>query len=101
MGLTRRGFLGATVSTAALLGLSACGASTDSAEGSGRGWRRRQIVLGFAQVGAESGWRTANTKSDPGRGQGGRASISSSPTRSRSRRTRSRRSAPTSSRRST
>jgi ABC-type sugar transport system substrate-binding protein len=63
MGLTRRGFLGATVSTAALLGLSACGASTDSAGGSGGDGGDDTIVLGFAQVGAESGWRTANTKS--------------------------------------
>ncbi len=63
MGLTRRGFLGATVSTAALLGLSACGGSTDSAGGSSGGGGDDTIVLGFAQVGAESGWRTANTTS--------------------------------------
>jgi galactofuranose transport system substrate-binding protein len=36
--------------------LAACGAPADSA-GDGA------IVLGFSQVGAESGWRTANTKS--------------------------------------
>ncbi|MCC3264708.1 ABC transporter substrate-binding protein [Arthrobacter gengyunqii] len=40
------------------LALSACGASSDSAGGSEDG-----ITMGFAQVGAESGWRTANTKS--------------------------------------
>jgi len=62
MGLTRRGFLGATVSAAALLGLSACGGS-DNAEAGGSGGGDEKIVLGFAQVGAESGWRTANTKS--------------------------------------
>ena len=61
MGLTRRGFLGATVSAAALLGLSACGGS-DNAEAGGSGGGDEKIVLGFAQVGAESGWRTANTK---------------------------------------
>jgi galactofuranose transport system substrate-binding protein len=62
MGLTRRGFLGATVSAAALMGLSACGGSDNAAGGSGGGGDDA-IVLGFAQVGAESGWRTANTKS--------------------------------------
>lgn len=40
------------------LALSACGGGTDSAGGSDDG-----ITMGFAQVGAESGWRTANTKS--------------------------------------
>ncbi len=62
MGLTRRGFLGATVSAAALMGLSACGGSDNAAGGSGGGGDDA-IVLGFSQVGAESGWRTANTKS--------------------------------------
>jgi len=37
--------------------LTACGQAADSAGGGG------SIVLGFSQVGAESGWRTANTKS--------------------------------------
>ena len=62
MGLTRRGFLGATVPAAALMGLSACGGSDNAAGGSGGGGDDA-IVVGFAQVGAESGWRTANTKS--------------------------------------
>jgi ABC-type sugar transport system substrate-binding protein len=39
--------------------LTACGSSGDTA-GSTRG---SSITMGFAQVGAESGWRTANTKS--------------------------------------
>ena len=63
MGLTRRGFLGATVSAAALLGLSACGGSDSADAGGAGGGGDAKIVLGFAQVGAESGWRTANTKS--------------------------------------
>ncbi|MEU8347445.1 monosaccharide ABC transporter substrate-binding protein, CUT2 family [Actinomadura meyerae] len=42
----------------ALAALSACGSGGDSASGSGSG----KLVLGFSQVGAESGWRTANTK---------------------------------------
>ncbi|WP_091287792.1 ABC transporter substrate-binding protein [Amycolatopsis xylanica] len=42
---------------AGLLLLTACGGGGKAANGSGA------ITLGFAQVGAESGWRTANTKS--------------------------------------
>ncbi|GAB3788017.1 ABC transporter substrate-binding protein [Nocardioides pacificus] len=37
--------------------LTACGGDDDSASDDGK------ITMGFAQVGAESGWRTANTKS--------------------------------------
>ena len=39
------------------LALTACGGSDDAGGGSEDG-----ITMGFAQVGAESGWRTANTK---------------------------------------
>ena len=39
-------------------GLTACGNDSNSG-GSGSG----KIILGFSQIGAESGWRTANTKS--------------------------------------
>jgi galactofuranose transport system substrate-binding protein len=39
--------------------LTACGSSDSSSGSSGDG----TITMGFAQVGAESGWRTANTKS--------------------------------------
>jgi ABC-type sugar transport system substrate-binding protein len=45
------------ISMSALM-LSACGGG-DSASGADDG----TITMGFAQVGAESGWRTANTKS--------------------------------------
>ena len=45
----------------------ACGSDSDSgsnaASGSAGGGDNGKITLGFAQVGAESGWRTANTKS--------------------------------------
>ncbi len=41
--------------------LTACGGGSSDA-GSGGG-KSDKITLGFAQVGAESGWRTANTKS--------------------------------------
>src|SRR5687767_4603448 len=39
------------------LTLSACGGSSSGSSDDGK------ITMGFAQVGAESGWRTANTKS--------------------------------------
>jgi ABC-type sugar transport system substrate-binding protein len=42
--------------------LTACGSSSGGDAGSG-GSKSDKITLGFAQVGAESGWRTANTKS--------------------------------------
>ncbi|WP_066582257.1 ABC transporter substrate-binding protein [Cellulomonas timonensis] len=46
------------------LGLTACANDSDSgSESTGGGGGDEQIVMGFAQVGAESGWRTANTKS--------------------------------------
>lgn len=45
------------VGLAAVLTLTACGSTGGGTGGSD------EITLGFAQVGAESGWRTANTKS--------------------------------------
>ncbi|MEV4624987.1 ABC transporter substrate-binding protein [Micromonospora sp. NPDC049523] len=42
-----------------IAGLAACGGDG----GSGSGSSDDKITMGFAQVGAESGWRTANTKS--------------------------------------
>ncbi|GAB3892671.1 ABC transporter substrate-binding protein [Kibdelosporangium lantanae] len=55
----RKWTAGAVVVAGALL-LSACGSgNSGGSSGSGGG----AITLGFAQVGAESGWRTANTKS--------------------------------------
>ncbi|MFJ3581955.1 ABC transporter substrate-binding protein [Streptomyces sp. NPDC090127] len=44
----------------ALATLTACGAGDG---GGSKGAAGDRIVMGFAQVGAESGWRTANTKS--------------------------------------
>ena len=43
------------------ISLTACGSSSDSGSSSGGGGDDK-ITMGFAQVGAESGWRTANTK---------------------------------------
>jgi galactofuranose transport system substrate-binding protein len=47
---------------AAVTMLTACGSDSGGA-GSTGGSKSKKITLGFAQVGAESGWRTANTKS--------------------------------------
>ncbi len=53
-----------TVSAGVVLasGLAACGGSSSDG-GSGGSGGSDDITMGFAQVGAESGWRTANTKS--------------------------------------
>jgi ABC-type sugar transport system substrate-binding protein len=59
------------MATAAMLGLAACGggsSGTSSTAGSGSaqagaGADGKTIKIGFAQVGSESGWRTANTQS--------------------------------------
>jgi len=53
--------IAAGVASALVLALAACagGSGSDSAKTGGNA----KIVMGFAQVGAESGWRTANTKS--------------------------------------
>ena len=48
------------VMAASALALTTCGGGTQAAGSGGSG---DKIVMGFAQVGAESGWRTANTKS--------------------------------------
>ncbi|MGM1059343.1 ABC transporter substrate-binding protein [Saccharothrix sp. Mg75] len=53
----------ATAASAVLLAaLTACGSGGSGAAGSS-GADDGKITMGFAQVGAESGWRTANTKS--------------------------------------
>ncbi|HEY6795317.1 MAG TPA: ABC transporter substrate-binding protein [Kineosporiaceae bacterium] len=59
----------AVASVFAMAALAACGSSNSgggsstSAAAGGGGGGGGKIVLGFSQVGAESGWRTANTKS--------------------------------------
>jgi galactofuranose transport system substrate-binding protein len=53
----------AAAATALLtVGLAACGGSSGSTAAAG-GAGSGALTMGFAQVGAESGWRTANTKS--------------------------------------
>lgn len=56
--------IGLFAASALLLALSACGGTpaAPGGEGEAKGKPLGEIVVGFAQVGAESGWRTANTK---------------------------------------
>jgi galactofuranose transport system substrate-binding protein len=61
--VSRRGFLTAAAAVAASGGLAACAKKSGGTTGSSGGSGPKQITLGFSQVGAESGWRTANTKS--------------------------------------
>ncbi len=51
-----------TMAGLVMLAMAGCGGG-DSSEASSDGGGGDSITLGFAQVGAESGWRTANTKS--------------------------------------
>ncbi|MFF7068032.1 ABC transporter substrate-binding protein [Streptomyces pseudovenezuelae] len=60
--LSRRNFLTAAVGVAAATGLAACAKEDDGSSGSGSGGSKA-LVLGFSQVGSESGWRSANTDS--------------------------------------
>jgi ABC-type sugar transport system substrate-binding protein len=57
----------AAVSAAALMTVAACGGDGETGGGGGGGGNAEGgddvITIGFSQVGAESGWRAANTKS--------------------------------------
>jgi simple sugar transport system substrate-binding protein len=56
--------LAAALGTMAAVALVACGSGPAPSGGSGTGGTDNgTITMGFSQVGAESGWRTANTKS--------------------------------------
>src|SRR4051794_33360486 len=62
--LSRRGLLSAAAAASVAGGLAACAKkSANTSTGSSGGTGAKTITLGFAQTGAESGWRTANTKS--------------------------------------
>ena len=52
----------ALVATAMAVALTACGSGGGSKDAAGGG-DSGKLTVGFSQVGAESGWRTANTKS--------------------------------------
>jgi len=54
--------IGLIAAGALVLAMSACAGGTPAASGGAKGKTLDQLVVGFAQVGAESGWRTANTK---------------------------------------
>jgi ABC-type sugar transport system substrate-binding protein len=61
--VTRRHML-AAAATAAILMLAACGGTDDGDDGGeAAGGGGDLISVGFSQLGAESGWRTANTES--------------------------------------
>lgn len=55
--------LTAVLAVAAVGVLAACGSGPAPGGGSGSGTAGGPITMGFSQVGAESGWRTANTTS--------------------------------------
>ena len=55
--MVKKTLIAACAITMSTLTLSACGGSSSGSSDDG------ELTMGFAQVGAESGWRTANTKS--------------------------------------
>ncbi|MFI1352615.1 ABC transporter substrate-binding protein [Streptomyces sp. NPDC020898] len=61
--LNRRNFLTAAVGVAAATGLAACAKEDEGSSDSAGSGGSKAIVLGFSQVGSESGWRSANTDS--------------------------------------
>ena len=59
--MSRKWFAALLAGAMVTTGVAGCGGGDDAGSGSGSG--DDKITLGFSQVGAESGWRTANTKS--------------------------------------
>lgn len=62
MPISRRSILGAALAAIPVVGLAACSSNSGGSGSSGSGGSG-PITVGFSQVGAESGWRTANTES--------------------------------------
>ena len=61
----KKKLIAVTAAVGMLIGLAGCasgGGDGGAAAGSGEPKAVEELVVGFAQVGAESGWRTANTK---------------------------------------
>ncbi|NVN49809.1 ABC transporter substrate-binding protein [Mycolicibacterium hippocampi] len=56
-------FLSSVIGIVTVGALAACGSGPAPGGGDGEGSGDGQITMGFSQVGAESGWRTANTTS--------------------------------------
>jgi galactofuranose transport system substrate-binding protein len=61
--VVKKTLIAATVISLSALTLAACGDSDSGGGSASDGGGGGTITMGFAQVGAESGWRTANTKS--------------------------------------
>ena len=59
--MVKKTLVAATAISMSALALSSCGSGSNADSGSGSD--DGTITMGFAQVGAESGWRTANTQS--------------------------------------
>jgi ABC-type sugar transport system substrate-binding protein len=62
-GVVVKRVLTAVIGLATVGALAACGSGPAPAGGGSAGSDGGKITMGFSQVGAESGWRTANTKS--------------------------------------
>ena len=60
--MLKRTLIAAGAISLSAMALTACGSDSDDSASDGGGGGG-DITMGFAQVGAESGWRTANTKS--------------------------------------
>jgi ABC-type sugar transport system substrate-binding protein len=61
-----KGWAATAIAVASLVGAVGCGSDSDESAGAGGSAAKESsgpITMGFAQVGAESGWRTANTTS--------------------------------------
>jgi galactofuranose transport system substrate-binding protein len=61
--VVKKTLVAAAAITLSTFALTSCGDSSGAESGSDSGNDDGTITMGFAQVGAESGWRTANTKS--------------------------------------
>ncbi|GAA4684894.1 ABC transporter substrate-binding protein [Nocardioides nanhaiensis] len=61
--MVKKTLIAASTLSLCALTLSACGGGDSAAGSGGNGGSDGTITMGFAQVGAESGWRTANTDS--------------------------------------
>ena len=59
-------FIGWAAAGVLLITMSGCATGSEPGAGGGAGGGSDALVVGFSQVGAESGWRTANTKSIQG-----------------------------------
>ena len=61
--MLKKTLIAASAITLSAFALTACGSDSDGGADSASDGGGDSMTMGFAQVGAESGWRTANTKS--------------------------------------